>query len=68
MQKEIHRHRSVGLLNRLPPTRLQLDGFAVSPYQLAIAGTEEKGHILLPFSQYACNVNLGIVGVVRVEE
>jgi hypothetical protein len=68
MQEEIHQHRSVCLLNRLPPTRLQLDGFAVSPYQLAIADTEEKRHILLPFSQYACNVNLGVVGVVRVEE
>jgi hypothetical protein len=65
MQEEIHQHRSVCLLNRLPPTRLQLDGFAVSPYQLAIADTEEKRHIL---SQYACNVNLGVVGVVRVEE
>jgi len=29
---------------------------------------EEKRHILLPFSMYACNVNLGVVSVVRLEE
>jgi hypothetical protein len=52
MQEEIHRHRSVCLLDCLPPTRLQLDSFAV----------------FLPFSMYACNVNLGVVSVVRLEE